>query len=58
MEVFDGPALLRSGVVKTGDPVLVQPVVFALLWCGELAADLAPGGHLRTTSTPGCKPVG
>ena len=58
MEVFDGPALLRSGVVKRGGPVLVQPVVFSLLWCGELAADLAPGGRLWTASTPGCKPVG
>jgi hypothetical protein len=39
-EVFAGPRPLRAGAAEAGDPVAVLPVLFAMLWRGELAADL------------------
>jgi hypothetical protein len=39
-EVFAGPRPLRAGAAEVGDPVAVLPVLFAMLWRGELAADL------------------
>jgi hypothetical protein len=39
-EAFAEPGLLRAGAARVGDPVAVLPVLFAMLWRGELAADL------------------
>ncbi|MFF7459678.1 TnsA-like heteromeric transposase endonuclease subunit [Kitasatospora sp. NPDC008115] len=40
LEVFDGPGPLRAGAAEAGDPLLVLPVLFHLLWSGRLVADL------------------
>jgi hypothetical protein len=37
---FAAPAPLLAGAAAAGDPVAVLPVLFAMLWRGELAADL------------------
>lgn len=39
-EVFGEPGQLLGGAVAVGDPVAVLPVLFGMLWRGELAADL------------------
>jgi hypothetical protein len=39
-EVFAGPGPLLGGAAAAGDPVAVLPVLFGMLWRGELAADL------------------
>ncbi|MFI5746929.1 TnsA-like heteromeric transposase endonuclease subunit [Streptomyces sp. NPDC051644] len=39
--VFDEPAPLLAGAVEAGDPLLVLPVLFHLLWCRVLEADVA-----------------
>jgi hypothetical protein len=39
-EVFATPGPLLSGATRVGDPVAVLPVLFHLLWRGELVADL------------------
>jgi hypothetical protein len=39
--VFAEPAPLLAGAAAVGDPVAVLPVLFGMLWRGELAADLA-----------------
>ena len=40
-EVFAaGPRPLRAAAAEVGDPVAVLPVLFAMLWRGELAAEL------------------
>lgn len=38
--VFAGPTSLLAGAAAVGDPVAVLPVLFGMLWRGELAADL------------------
>jgi len=40
-EAFAAPAPLMSGASAAGDTVATLPVLFHLLWCGELAADLS-----------------
>jgi hypothetical protein len=42
-EVFALPASLLAGASAAGDPVAVLPVLFGMLWRGELAADLEGG---------------
>jgi hypothetical protein len=42
-EVFAGPGPLLAGAAAAGDPVAVLPVLFGMLWRGELAADLEAG---------------
>ena len=42
-EVFAEPGPLLSGASAAGDPVAVLPVLFGMLWRGELAADLEAG---------------
>jgi hypothetical protein len=42
-EVFAGEAPLLGGAAAAGDPVAVLPVLFGMLWRGELAADLERG---------------
>jgi hypothetical protein len=42
-EVFAQPASLLAGASAAGDPVAVLPVLFGMLWRGELAADLEGG---------------
>lgn len=39
--VFARPPPVRRGVERVGDPIAVLPVVFHLLWCGVLVADLS-----------------
>jgi hypothetical protein len=39
-EVFAEPGPLLGGASAAGDPVAVLPVLFGMLWRGELAADL------------------
>ena len=41
VEVFTGPVPLMPGVAEAGDPIAVLPVLFHLLWCHILTADLA-----------------
>jgi hypothetical protein len=55
--VFAGPAPLLAGAAAVGDPVAVLPVLFGMLWRGELAADLdaqplAPGTMVRARGAP------
>ncbi|MFQ6852993.1 TnsA-like heteromeric transposase endonuclease subunit [Streptomyces sp. 35M1] len=38
--VFDEPVPLRAGAVEAGDPLVVLPVLFHLLWSGVLEADV------------------
>jgi hypothetical protein len=38
--VFAEPRPLLGGAAAAGDPVAVLPVLFGMLWRGELAADL------------------
>jgi hypothetical protein len=42
-EVFAEPGPLLGGAAAAGDPVAVLPVLFGMLWRGELAADLDGG---------------
>jgi hypothetical protein len=49
-ELFAEPGPLRAGAARVGDPVVVLPVLFAMLWRGELAADL-DGRVLDSAST-------
>jgi hypothetical protein len=39
-DAFAAPAPLLAGAAAAGDPVAVLPVLFGMLWRGELAADL------------------
>ncbi|MFE5588166.1 TnsA-like heteromeric transposase endonuclease subunit [Kitasatospora sp. NPDC056531] len=39
LEVFREPRPLRPGAMEAGDPLLVLPVLFHLLWSGVLATD-------------------
>jgi len=41
--VFAQPGPLLAGAAVAGDPVAVLPVMFGMLWRGELAADLKVG---------------
>jgi hypothetical protein len=40
LEVFAGPRVLIDGARAVGDPIAVLPVLYHLLWSGELIADL------------------
>jgi hypothetical protein len=56
--VFARPAPLLAGAREAGDPVLVLPVLYHLLWRHDLCADLAEsvlGAHslLRSAGVPG-----
>ena len=42
-EVFAEPGPLAGGAAAAGDPVAVLPVLFGMLWRGELAADVEAG---------------
>lgn len=39
--VFSTPVELMNGAAAVGDPIAVLPVLFHLLWCHELGANLA-----------------
>jgi hypothetical protein len=41
LEVFSEPGPLRSGAVMVGDPLMVLPVLFHLLWSGVLVTDVS-----------------
>jgi len=41
LEVFSEPGPLRSGAVRVGDPLMVLPVLFHLLWSGVLMTDVS-----------------
>lgn len=47
-EVFTTPTALMAGARAVGDPIAVLPVLFHLLWCGELTADLSVPFHEAT----------
>jgi hypothetical protein len=49
VQVFRQPGPLWSGAEEVGERLQVLPVLFHLLWCGVLAADLT-GGLLQTDS--------
>jgi hypothetical protein len=56
-EAFAAPAPLMSGASAAGDTVATLPVLFHLLWCGELAADLSvPLGEHTLVSAAGGGP--
>jgi hypothetical protein len=46
--VFAAPTPLIAGAEAVGDPVAVLPVLFHLLWCHELAAELSLPLHDQT----------
>lgn len=48
MEVFTAPTPLMVGAERVGDPVAVLPVLYHLLWCQGLVADLRVPLHDRT----------
>ncbi|GAA0506361.1 hypothetical protein Ade02nite_95200 [Paractinoplanes deccanensis] len=50
-EVFAEPAPLMDGAADAGDPIAVLPVLFHLLWCGELSCDLGVRMHEATAVT-------
>jgi hypothetical protein len=51
------PQALMDGAELVGDPIAVLPVVFHLLWCGELDADLSVPLHEATlVHTTGRRP--
>ncbi|MGM0346423.1 TnsA-like heteromeric transposase endonuclease subunit [Streptomyces sp. Adlamb9] len=41
LEVFTEPGPLRPGAAKVGDPLMVLPVLFQLLWSGALVTDVS-----------------
>jgi hypothetical protein len=47
-EVFATPTALMAGAHAGGDPIAVLPVLFHLLWSGELSADLSVPLHEGT----------
>jgi TnsA endonuclease-like protein len=47
-EVFAEPVPLMDGAADAGDPIAVLPVLFHLLWCGELTCDLDVRLHEMT----------
>ncbi len=53
VDVFGEPVPLRSGATKAGDPLVVLPVLFHLLWHGDLAADLESEPLSSTTLVSG-----
>ena len=50
-EVFAEPAPLMDGAAAVGDPIAVLPVLFHLLWRGELTCDLGTRLHEATVAT-------
>ncbi|TDB79803.1 TnsA-like heteromeric transposase endonuclease subunit, partial [Micromonospora sp. KC721] len=50
-EVFAEPAPLMDGLAAAGNPIAVLPVLFHLLWCGELTCDLDVRLHEMTVVT-------
>jgi len=48
---FSTPAPLLAGGQAAGDPIAVLPVLFHLLWCQELSADLSTPLHQDTVVT-------
>ncbi|MFJ1709889.1 TnsA-like heteromeric transposase endonuclease subunit [Kitasatospora sp. NPDC088346] len=50
LDVFAVGRPLRAGAARAGDPLIVLPVLFHLLWHGDLAADLESAPLSSTTS--------
>jgi hypothetical protein len=50
-EVFTEPAPLMDGAAAAGDPIAVLPVLFHMLWCGELTFDFEVRLHEMTAVT-------
>jgi hypothetical protein len=50
-EVFAEPTPLMDGAAAAGDRIAVLPVLFHLLWCGELTCDLDVRLHEVTVVT-------
>jgi Transposase DDE domain group 1 len=59
-EVFAAPGPLLGGAAAAGDPVAVLPVLFGMLWRGELAAELKAGllGPATLVRARGCCAAG
>ncbi|MFH9355306.1 TnsA-like heteromeric transposase endonuclease subunit [Kitasatospora sp. NPDC017646] len=53
LDVFADGAPLRAGAARAGDPLVVLPVLFHLLWNGDLAADLESEPLSSTTLVSG-----
>lgn len=51
-EVFATPIGLHTGAAAAGDPIAVLPVLFHLLWRGDLAVDLSVPLHEATLVRP------
>ncbi|MFD5565867.1 TnsA-like heteromeric transposase endonuclease subunit [Kitasatospora griseola] len=49
LDVFADPRPLRAGAARAGDPLMVLPVLFHLLWHGDLVADLESAPLSSTT---------
>jgi hypothetical protein len=54
-EVFATPTALMTGAQAAGDPIAVLPVLFHLLWRGELIADLSVPLHEGTAVSVAAK---
>lgn len=50
-EVFTGTEPLMAGAEEVGDPIAVLPVLFHMLWRGDLTADLGVTLHEVTPVT-------
>lgn len=50
-QVFATPTRLFAGAQEAGDPIAVLPVLFHLMWCHRLAADLSVPLHPDTVVT-------
>jgi hypothetical protein len=59
-EVFAAAGPLLGGAAAAGDPVAVLPMLFGMLWRGELAADLEAGllGPATLVGARGCCAAG
>jgi hypothetical protein len=47
-EAFTGGEMLLAGAQKAGDPIRCLPVLFHLLWRGDLSADVSVPMHDAT----------
>jgi hypothetical protein len=55
-QMFASPAPLMAGAEAAGELIAVLPVLFHLLWCHELTADLSVPLHPDTLVSSGTVP--
>jgi hypothetical protein len=58
LKAFAGPAPLMAGATAAGDPLVVLPVLFRLMWQHVLVAGLAVRLTAETLVSPGAVPGG